>query len=358
MAKLAKPLALVLLLLVVSASIVAAKGTGESCNSDSDCDSGTCTYGYCSPVPRTSWALGDWIPIAALAVLVAYLIVGLAYMIGMGFQYRELVAWANSEFWEATLNAALVGLCIALVLMISDLTLVMTGSTDHIQEGKKYLDWAGGDLGLSWAGLMGQTEVMGIGASTWWRFTIPIPIIPTAAPTTILYLRSGSTLAFLAGWQQIISGFGPLIYIVAVSMFGTFAQKAMLLFAQNNMLSVFLPLGIIARGFPLTRKMGGTLIAMALALYFVYPLTLVLSGSIYSLYHGNHAGSEKDPDMGYFEGGATMWIVVLIRGIVRTAVVVMFMFVLDVIITITAFRSIASSIGGDPNIFGLGKLGV
>jgi len=360
-AKTAKLLALALLLIVVSgaALVTAAAKTGEACGADADCNSKLCVQGYCSAVPSRSWALGDWVPMAGLSVLIAYLIVAFAYMIGIGFQYKDVTTWANSEFWEATLSAAMVGLCITLVLMISDVSTILTGSTNHIAEGMKYLDKAGGDLRNDWAGLLALNAGLSIPASFWLRFNIPIPLIPSPGPTTVIYLRTGATLAFLAGWQQIVSGFGPLIYMIAISMFSMSTQKALLIFAGNNMLSVFVPLGIIARGFPLTRKMGGTMIAMALALYFVFPLTLVMNGEIYDLYHGSDPkGTIKEPSVPFLGGGGTSIIIDLLRPLVRTAVCVTILFILDMIIVMTSFRAIAVSIGGDPNIFGLGKLGV
>ena len=347
-------------------------------------------------LPTRSWVFGEWLPIAALVVIIAYLVVALAYMIGIGFQYRDVVAWAHSELWEATLNAMIVGVCVGIILIISDVTILLTGSVDHFDEAWKYLERVGGDLYDDWKGLLYLSEGLSFAASVWIKFSIPIPLVlgstmtaiplgsiivpetpvtpgfyqqiwarfitpsPVQVPSTVAYYRTLSTLAFLAGWQQILSGLGPLIYAVAVGLLATYAQRAMLTFAQNNMLTVFLPLGIMARSFPLTRKMGGTIIAMALALYFVYPLTLVLSDQVY-----RYTGINEDPSSSYVdniaggEGGESInTLVKWMAPTVKHVVIVMLMFVLSVIITITSFRAIAVSVGGDPNVFGLGKMGM
>lgn len=402
----------------------AAAGFGGSCieTGDSDCATGLyCGYGSChvweAATAGSSWAIGNWVPVAGAAVLVAYLIAGLAYMVGIGFQYKEVAAWANAEFWEASLSAMMVGLCFVLVLMMSDVSTVLSGSPDHIAEGWKYLDKVTGDLFADWGGLVLGAEGIGTAASFWIRMQIPIPIIPSIPmayftylglaaagtpggmsydqmsgefggiggagvpggtqmpdmyvfmpstspltyPTTALYLRTGATLAFLSGWNQIVSGFGPLVYLTAIGMLATYAQRALLTFAGNNMLTLFLPLGLIARAFPLTRRMGGTLIAMALALYFVYPLALVMDMQIYEIgqSHLMATGLVANPNVQTTAtgGGGVGWIVGLLRPLVEDVVAVMILFVLTLIITITGFRAIAVSIGGDPNIFGLGKMG-
>ena len=52
-------------------------------------------------------------------------------------------------------------------------------------------------------------------------------------------------------------------------------------YVQNNMLSVFLPLGLVLRIFPLTRGVGGLLIAIAVGFFFVWPTFFVLTDATF-----------------------------------------------------------------------------
>ncbi|MCX8197212.1 MAG: hypothetical protein N3G80_02765 [Candidatus Micrarchaeota archaeon] len=55
------------------------------------------------------------------------------------------------------------------------------------------------------------------------------------------------------------------------------AQYALAEYVQRNMLSVFLPLGLLLRIIPLTRGVGGLFIAIAIGFYFVWPTFFVLT---------------------------------------------------------------------------------
>lgn len=56
------------------------------------------------------------------------------------------------------------------------------------------------------------------------------------------------------------------------------AQYHVLEYIQRNMLSVFLPLGIILRSMKLTRGLGALFISIAIALYYIYPALLYFLG--------------------------------------------------------------------------------
>jgi hypothetical protein len=55
------------------------------------------------------------------------------------------------------------------------------------------------------------------------------------------------------------------------------AQFIMAEYIQRNMLSVFLPMGLLLRVFPITRGVGGLFIALAVGFFFVFPLFVLLT---------------------------------------------------------------------------------
>jgi hypothetical protein len=59
------------------------------------------------------------------------------------------------------------------------------------------------------------------------------------------------------------------------------SQMFVLQYIKENMLAVFLPLGIILRAFHFTRGIGGFFIALSLSLYFIYPTVLFLMDAGY-----------------------------------------------------------------------------
>ncbi len=59
------------------------------------------------------------------------------------------------------------------------------------------------------------------------------------------------------------------------------AQKILLVFIEENALQVFLPLGLLMRAFPFSRKTGSTIIAVVFAMYFVYPTSILINQRIW-----------------------------------------------------------------------------
>ncbi len=69
--------------------------------------------------------------------------------------------------------------------------------------------------------------------------------------------------------------------LIGVGVGTVVMQKILLLFIHQNVLVIFLPLGLALRGVPFLRKTGSTIVAICLILYFVYPLTIWINQQIY-----------------------------------------------------------------------------
>jgi len=81
---------------------------------------------------------------------------------------------------------------------------------------------------------------------------------------------------------------GPLnqAHTIIVDMIGTTyaaftAQNMLLKFIEKAALPVFLPFGLMLRAFPFTRKTGSTIIAVVVAAYFIYPITILINEQIW-----------------------------------------------------------------------------
>ncbi len=59
------------------------------------------------------------------------------------------------------------------------------------------------------------------------------------------------------------------------------AQKLLLVFIDEAAIPFFLPLGVLMRAFPFTRKTGSTIIAVVFAAYFVYPTSILINQRIW-----------------------------------------------------------------------------
>jgi len=85
-------------------------------------------------------------------------------------------------------------------------------------------------------------------------------------------------------------GLGPLnqAHTTIVDMLGTAfaaftAQNMLLNFIEEAAIKVFLPLGLMMRAFPFTRKTGSTIIAVVVAAYFVFPVAILINQQIWMM---------------------------------------------------------------------------
>jgi len=81
---------------------------------------------------------------------------------------------------------------------------------------------------------------------------------------------------------------GPLnqAHTTIVDLIGTTyaaftAQKMLLQFIEKAALPVFLPFGLMLRAFPFTRKTGSTIIAVVVAAYFIFPISILINEQIW-----------------------------------------------------------------------------
>ena len=90
-------------------------------------------------------------------------------------------------------------------------------------------------------------------------------------------LGVGFTVAGCAGYGAMRGAVGQLLNAIGIGMMDMQAEHILLeMNATGFTLSLLLPLGILLRALHWTRKAGGTLIALALSLYFIFPSALLL----------------------------------------------------------------------------------
>jgi hypothetical protein len=84
-------------------------------------------------------------------------------------------------------------------------------------------------------------------------------------------------LVFLNVWSAL-----SVLLSVSYAVVGlAYGQYLLLDFFEKTMFTFILPIGVVMRAFPMTRKTGSSLIAIAIVGYLVYPMTVVLGKGIY-----------------------------------------------------------------------------
>ncbi|VVB57742.1 Uncharacterised protein [uncultured archaeon] len=107
-------------------------------------------------------------------------------------------------------------------------------------------------------------------------------------------MGTGLTVAGCSAYGVMRGPSGQLINAVGFGLMELKAQQILLALAQNYALALLLPLGLLLRSLHFTRKAGGTLIALALSIYLILPISILLAQSLVdgflSLPTYNHLG--------------------------------------------------------------------
>ncbi|MCL6089100.1 MAG: hypothetical protein M1530_02960, partial [Candidatus Marsarchaeota archaeon] len=93
-------------------------------------------------------------------------------------------------------------------------------------------------------------------------------------------MGAGLTVAGCSAYGVLRGPVGQLLNAEGLGLLELKAQQLLLGIASNYALSLLLPLGLLLRCLHFSRKAGGTLIAIALSIYLVLPISIVLAQSL------------------------------------------------------------------------------
>jgi len=216
---------------------------------------------------------GHWQPIAIASLLISFFIVSLAYMLAEVVRMPVLNAWAKSEYYETLISAFLLMSVFFFVMLGENLAKGFTMGASPIEFGMAYLENVKVLIELELYPMLLLLDIV-VGNFATWNFSFPaelslLAVIVGTSPMAGLGLVSGALIFML----------DTLGIFISVTM----AQMEFLHFVEKFALGMFLPLGILLRTFPLTRKTGSTLIALAITIYFVYPATLAFNQQVFDV---------------------------------------------------------------------------
>lgn len=308
--------------------------------------------------------LGGWETTALTALAVSFGIIGLAYAIAIGFGYRELEEWAKAEMYEISISGLIIGTLIAFLNILSTISTNLAGG-DPFALAHNALDMIILETTSIWFTLFSTNFFISALSTLKFSFFIPIPILPPPLPT-IVTIRFGSYVTPWSGLEAVVTGIDTVFNVVSAMLAVSLAEQVLLDFFKYTMLKYFLPLGVLMRTFPITRVAGGTIIAIAIGAYIIYPLAVIYSWNVYQQYKAVVPASPggSPGDILSFALSVTFqavsWdlnsIITPITILMRNFVIISALFIIVVIITLSSIRSLAGALGGDPDLFGLARL--
>jgi hypothetical protein len=228
-----------------------------------------CVKGGINDTIVSEWSA--WLPVAILAVSLAYAIATIIFMFGVALKNDRLRTFGIGEMYEATASAVIVIFFLFIAgVLFGLLPSVVTGQIDPYTTALNYIS---GTIATSYSTAATLFNVAVID-KMYTTFTIngdaggvgPAgQFITNAVPAISSLLTAPITYLF----------FWPAFTIVAFmfeAVISLSVQFYLLVFFMQAAVPVFLIPGVIFRAFIPTRHLGGMMMAIAIGFYFIMPL--------------------------------------------------------------------------------------
>lgn len=226
-------------------------------------------------------------PIIAVSLMFGVFVTACLYILSYALQNPQLIAVAKEElaalffsvfiilFWlisDVTVNGLASGLLLSSVPSAYASGLGGAGAStsltsSHVTLGLASLEVLYERLKAMYIDLYLFEALIGFLSTISFPVASPLPAVNlisiSLAPFTGLVLLSNAHTV-------VVEAIGYMVTLV-------WAKQFILLFAKDSVPLIILPLGLVLRAFPFFRTTGSSIIALAFALYFVFPFALLLS---------------------------------------------------------------------------------
>jgi hypothetical protein len=241
-------------------------------------------------VPADIGAYNIAIDLVAIMLAISGIVLG----IGFATDDKKLKEFGRAELQQALINGAIVGLLISAFSSSGFITMLINNITSSVQLEATCQGFMSGNYALCFAYnyLVGTSQVSIDGVAY-------LPLIETAFGTLAgivsvyvglgligaIKLGSGLIGVSLGGMiDPVLSQLGYVIGALGASIVSIEAQGILLKFVALTAVQILLPVGIILRITYITRRLGGAIMAIAIGLFAVLPLTYVLNAELVAGY--------------------------------------------------------------------------
>ena len=223
----------------------------------------------------------EWQSLTALVVSITFGIISLAYAVGTGFHLPKLQAWAKNEIYQAFGSLFIAAMMFAIVEGINS-TMNALGTLQPVacpigtppyatggaifEAVKCFMATLLNNFLSTLGSLLGAEIVLGLIASTTFK----------AQPYQL-----GISVSYGAGLAPITNLIALGVSSAAAGAWLMNIQLILLKLIENNILILF-PIGIFLRAFPFSRAAGGSMMAIAIGLYVMYPSMWLFNAFVYA----------------------------------------------------------------------------
>lgn len=235
--------------------------------------------------------------VAVTLIAIMLSVSGIVLGIGYAMDDRKLKEFGRSEIYQSIINGVIVGTLIVAFGTGGFFSVLINNIAGNAHISATCEQSMSGNSAICFAYnyLVGLQPVTINGASLPTLMSTSVGLL---TPISLLYaglsLLSSIKLSFFIvslGFADvlnpIITALQYIIEILTAAIIGIEVQGVLLKFISVIAMPVLLPVGIVLRTAYVTRRLGGAVMAIAIGLFAVFPLTYILNASLASNYLSN-----------------------------------------------------------------------
>lgn len=237
---------------------------------------------------------GYYIGFTIITIMIA--IAGIILGLGIALNEKQLKEFGKSELFQSIINGALLS---TLFIIFSKNGLITNLINNIVSNASSTLSCPGFES-VNYAICFAYnflTSINGfiINGAHFLSLltTVSSMLISISSLYVILALISSLKFNFIIG-LSLSSVFTPLLSILSsiistlvFSLLSIEVQAALLKFAGIASISILLPIGLVLRTLYFTRRLGGTIIAISIGFFCIFPLTYLLNAQLVYSYSSN-----------------------------------------------------------------------
>lgn len=316
----------------------------------------------------------EWVSITALVATTVFTLAGLVFAVGYGFGIKGAKNWARNEFYQAIASLILMTM-VVLALALAEQVAVAVQMPDTAKEcsctGGQYMSITGAGLAYECAAdpppysaafdkvlcfLIDKRDYLWLNVQTTMAVANVVLGIALSTKWSMAPHQAGLGFAPFSGAFPIMDLTNLVALFANGGMLFLWGQIIILNFVRTKFF-LLLPVAFALRAFPFTRGAGAALMALIIGMYAVFPLLIVFEIPMV----------EQDiADFGIMPSLTSIAMNPLTilsniteigqRALYFTAIIAVFLPVLNFTLTFTFTRELALLLGGDIDVSALAKL--
>jgi hypothetical protein len=240
------------------------------------------------PFTCSATQFNDTMLLCGIAALSMFALIALTYIGGEALQSPRMITWAKTEVVQASASLVIAGI---VVFVLSTMCVFQVGEFKTlfgISAMPKIYQDAGAGTDNLYTGAMRYIEnvaALALSNIASLRYDLASYELRTSYNTfdcsgdCLLSLSSVSVSPF-SGNSMSLAITNNLMGLATISYFSAIFQYFTLVYIYGGLFIVFLPFALVIRSIPFMRHLGGSLIAIFVSLYILYPMMLVADAYI------------------------------------------------------------------------------